>query len=122
MPLPKHFENAMTKYGFITRNLFKVKFIQNLAKKWVDKNIQGPDKEKRETASSQIWAKVENAKGEEAEAWLNTIEAYKLTALSAIKSVKRVMKGNLKGVLTPAQAFGKEFILEFPGSEIIDNL
>lgn len=122
MPLPRQFENAMTKYGFFVRNLFKVNILRRLAKRWVEKSIKGPDKETRETGNSQIWGKVKNQEGEEAEAWLSTIEAYKLTAISAIKSVKRIMKSNLKGVLTPAQAFGKEFILEFPDTKIIDKL
>ncbi|MFO8017545.1 MAG: saccharopine dehydrogenase NADP-binding domain-containing protein [Promethearchaeia archaeon] len=122
MPIPRQFENAMTKYGFIVRNLFKVKFMRKLAKRWVEKNIEGPDKQARESGRSQIWARVKNENGEEAEAWLSTIEAYRLTAISAIKSVKKIDNLNIKGSLTPAQAFGEDFILEFPDTKIIDHL
>ncbi|MBD3341281.1 MAG: saccharopine dehydrogenase [Candidatus Lokiarchaeota archaeon] len=122
MPLPKQFEKTLKLFGSAVRNATKLNIVKKQAKKWVEKNIYGPDEKTRETARSYVWAKAKNDKGESSEAWLNTIEAYKLTSLTGIETVKKVLNGEILGSLTPAQAFGKEFILEFPETEIIEHL
>jgi len=121
MPQPKQFKLAI-KYNFLVRNLFKLKFIRKKAQKWVDKNVKGPTEEIRESSTAQVYVKVENKKGQKAEAWLLTPEAYKFTALSSVKCVRKVFEGELKGALTPAQAFGRDFVLQFPDTERCDTL
>ncbi len=89
---------------------------------WIEKNIQGPDEFTRNTARSYIWAQVTNNNGQEAQAWLETMEGYKFTALASVRSVEKVFELSPKGALTPALAFGKDFVLELPETKRLDNI
>ena len=56
------------------------------------------------------------------EAWLETMEAYRLTAQAGIRSVEKILAKDLRGALTPAQAFGADFILEFEDTKRFESL
>ncbi len=88
----------------------------------IEKKVYGPEEQVRLEGKSQIWVSVSNDSGNKAEAWLETIESYRLTAISGIKAVKKVLELDLKGTLTPSQAFGQDFILEFPDTKRFDSL
>ena len=90
--------------------------------KWVEKNIHGPDEKTRLRSRSQIWVNVFNDKGDNAQAWLETMEGYRFTAIAGIRSVEKVFELEPKGVLTPSLAFGTDFILEFPETMRIDAI
>jgi len=90
--------------------------------KWIENNVYGPDDDARIKGSAHIWVGVLNDQGDKAEAWLETIEPYRLTILSGIKAVQRMFKSDLKGALTPSLAFGADFILEFPDTTRHDFL
>jgi len=117
MAMPKAARVGLKLFGFIIRPLFRLKFMQKLGKKMVKKSVKGPDKEFRESHKTDLWCRVTNEKGEEAESWLNTPEPYRLTGISGIRCMERFLS-NLaaikKGALTPVQAFGVDFILEMP--------
>lgn len=53
---------------------------------------------------------------------LTTLEGYKLTALSMVAAVHKLFTsyGHLKGALTPSQAFGVDYVLEFEHSTWTD--
>ncbi len=89
---------------------------------WIENNIQGPNEFMRNTARSYIWARTTNNDGQEAQAWLETMEGYKFTAVASVRSVEKVFELSPKGALTPALAFGKDFILEIPDTKRIDSL
>jgi short subunit dehydrogenase-like uncharacterized protein len=89
---------------------------------WIERNVKGPDEKTRTTAQSYLWARVSNDQGEEAEAWLETMDGYQLTAVAGVRSVEKVFKLRPKGALTPALAFGKDFILELPNSQMFESL
>ncbi len=88
----------------------------------IEKSAKGPDADFRHTARSYIWARAANASGDEAQAWLETLEAYQFTAIAAIRCVERVLDGSYRGALTPAQAFGADFVLEIEGTRRFDNI
>ncbi len=52
-----------------------------------------------------------NEAGESAEAWLETCEGYRFTALAVVAVVERLFQTSLAGTLTPSQAFGADFVL-----------
>ncbi|MCA9735122.1 MAG: saccharopine dehydrogenase NADP-binding domain-containing protein [Deferribacteres bacterium] len=106
----------------ITRSMFSLAPTRKIAQKWVEKNVSGPDDEKRERASAQVWCSVSNADGDTTQAWLQTCETYKFTAIAAVNAVESVLDGKLSGALTPAQAFGEDFVLQIPGSRIFEEL
>jgi short subunit dehydrogenase-like uncharacterized protein len=95
--------------------------LQALMKSIVRNTIKGPDLEHRQTANAVIWGEVSDDKGHKAVACLETPEAYKLTAHTALASALRILQGGVAtGFQTPASAFGAEFILDFEGVELID--
>jgi len=98
--------------------LLKTPLVKNFVRKQVEKRPAGPDPEKRAQASSQIWGKVWNEKGESKEARMKTPEGYTLTAITSLMITKRVLEGDWKaGHQTPAGLFGKDFIMEVEGVE-----
>lgn len=66
-----------------------------------------------------FWGRVADDKGVTVEATLETLSSYRLTVLTALAALERVLAGRVPpGFHTPARAFGQEFILEIPGSRI----
>ncbi len=88
--------------------------LRRLALTLVEKRVKGPDAVTRQTARASIYARAENARGEAAEAWLETPEAYRLTAEAGIRAVEQTFARQPRGALTPAQAFGADFVLAVP--------
>ena len=60
-----------------------------------------------------------DAEGGTLEATLQTPDGYHLTALSALASLEKVLAGEAPpGFSTPSKAFGAEFILTIPGTDL----
>ncbi len=69
--------------------------------------------------TSSFWARVSNTDGESVEATLTGPEAYRLTVLTALAAVEKTLASSpTAGFSTPSKAFGPEFILEIPGTEL----
>jgi short subunit dehydrogenase-like uncharacterized protein len=102
--------------------LLGIPFIQKMVRSNIEKKVTGPDQEKLENGITYLNGMVKNNKGQEYHAQLITPEAYKLTALTAIEAAKRLSadKNIVRGYATPSQAFGQDFILDFPKTERID--
>jgi len=96
--------------------------VRRVLGKVIETAIKGPSAEHRQNARSYIWAHAANAHGDQAQAWLETVEAYQFTAVAGIRSVERVLAGDLRGALSPAQAFGADFVLEIEGTARFDAL
>jgi short subunit dehydrogenase-like uncharacterized protein len=77
---------------------------------------KGPSAEVRATARVELWGRVTNARREELTMTLSVAEGYRFTVLSAIAAVERVLAAPaLAGALTPALAFGPDFVKEVEG-------
>ena len=71
----------------------------------------------RETAS--LWGCVENPQGRHVEGTLTTPNGYSLTVMTALAAVERLLHSTPRaGFLTPALAFGAEFITTFGGCDL----
>jgi short subunit dehydrogenase-like uncharacterized protein len=83
--------------------------------KIIRNKINGPSAIQRATCRTLLWGKVtDSATNQSIIAELSTPESYHLTALTAIESTIRVLKGKCTpGYHTPSTAFGKDFILSF---------
>lgn len=92
-----------------------ISWIQKIVRKKVERTVTGPTAENLELGNTYIMAKVINHKGEQVNAYMITPEAYQLTALTAVIAAKSLTNSKLKGYYTPAQAFGKDFIMEVEG-------
>jgi short subunit dehydrogenase-like uncharacterized protein len=120
-PAPQLFGLAAPLFPLL-RSLVASAWVRRLLGTLIEKTVKGPSAEHRKNARSNIWARAANARGDTAQAWLETIEAYQFTAVAGIGSVERVLEGNIRGALTPAQAFGADFVLEIEGTQRFDSL
>lgn len=93
--------------------LMKRSLVQGYLRRRISKSISGPTEEARKSGKSQLWGRVFN-KSISFEATLTTPDGYKLTAMTAIGSVERLLDQSIfAGFKTPSMAFGPDFILEF---------
>lgn len=109
------------KFQPIFNPIIGTDFIKNKIQHYIDKNISGPNFERREKGKSLIYGKITNQQGDSIEARLETAEAYKLTAEMATKiALKVILDKSLKpGYHTPAELFGAALILEMYGSKFL---
>ena len=80
----------------------------------VDRFVHGPNAEERRTGRSYTWVRAVDASGAEAEVWLDTPGSYPFTAYAVVRGAERILVERPQGLLTPAQAFGADFVLEIP--------
>ncbi|MHA1931503.1 MAG: saccharopine dehydrogenase family protein [Promethearchaeota archaeon] len=85
-------------------------------------NIHGPDLIKRETYRCYLWAQATNDKGESTQAWVETMESYQFTAVAGVRCVEKILELKPIGTLTPALAFGADFLLEIPKTTRFDSI
>lgn len=121
-PLPKKFPNLLEYLGVSPKEMLENEESKKKVNKWIDKNIHGPDEVKRKTYRSYIWASVKNDKGTEAQAWLETMEPYRFTGVSGVRCVEKIFEMKPRGALTPALAFGADFVLEIPEIKRFDSI
>jgi short subunit dehydrogenase-like uncharacterized protein len=88
----------------------------------IEKRIEGPSEQARKRARSQVWASVRSASGVTKEAWLSTLDGYTFTVESSLLAIERVLAERPVGALTPAQAFGADFVLAVSNTQRFDQL
>ncbi|HTE53490.1 MAG TPA: hypothetical protein VK698_21695 [Kofleriaceae bacterium] len=90
--------------------------VQRFAARRIDARVQGPDAAMRASARSELWGRVRDGSGREVEGTLTTPEGYRLTVLSSLASVERLLAGGVApGAHTPSTAFGADFVAEIEG-------
>ena len=82
----------------------------------IDAFVSDPNAREREAGRCFLWARARAADERTCEAWLDTADGYAFTARSAVLALERVLKERPRGALTPAGAFGADFVLEVEGS------
>ena len=93
--------------------LLKMKWVKNLIQGKIDKGPAGPSPEAREKATSKIWGRVRNAKGEEKTRMIETVNGYTLTVLTGLHIAAKVQQGDFKqGFQTPAGLYGSTILDE----------
>ncbi len=120
MALPRATARLLSWLSIPGRWALAFKPLRRLVQGWAAKSMRGPDAETRRTARSYVWARVADAGGREAQAWLEAVEAYRFTALAGVRCVEKVLEMRPKGALTPALAFGADLVLEIEGTRRYD--
>jgi short subunit dehydrogenase-like uncharacterized protein len=82
----------------------------------IERYVKNPDAIARGAGRAHLWARASAGNGQAREAWLDTVDGYALTAESAVLALERIEKERPIGALTPARAFGADFVLEITGS------
>ncbi len=88
----------------------------------LEERVKGPDDSARAAAGSYVWARASDPAGHAVEAWLETVDGYSFTAVAGVRSVERLLDKRPTGALTPALAFGRDFVLEIEGTRRYDTL
>jgi short subunit dehydrogenase-like uncharacterized protein len=90
--------------------------VQRLIARRIDARAPGPDATARAKGRSELWGRARNPSGGEVEGTLTTPEGYRLTVLTALASVQRLLAGGVTpGAHTPSTAFGADFITSIEG-------
>lgn len=84
--------------------------------------MRGPSESQRSSNRAYVWARAAADDGRSREAWLETAEPYRFTALAGVRVVERLLADPPTGALTPAQAFGADFMLEIDETRRYDSL
>jgi short subunit dehydrogenase-like uncharacterized protein len=95
---------------------------RRFAERWIDRHVRGPDAKQRARRRSHAWVRARNAAGDSVEAWLETLEGYQFTLEAAVRAVEQLRATRPVGALTPARAFGTDFVLSIPTTRRIDAL
>ena len=121
-PVLTKFPNVLKLSGVSAKDLNSNKEAKKKVQNWIEEHVQGPDEFTRQTDRSYIWVSVSNDEGINKEAWLETMESYRFTAVAGVRCVEKVFELQPKGALTPASAFGADFVLDFPETTRYDSL
>jgi len=82
---------------------------------------EGPSQAQRARHRATIWAEAIDGSGGTSKASLSTPNAYDFTAISALEISARVSSLPVaRGLVTPFQAFGADFVLSLPGCTRVD--
>ncbi len=122
MAFPKSSVRLMRWLSPLGRRVLGIKPLRRLFQKWAEKRMHGPDEELLHAGRAFAWARAVDAKGVEAQAWLETPEAYQFTAIAGVRCVEKVLQERPTGALTPALALGADFVLEIEGVRRFDAL
>jgi short subunit dehydrogenase-like uncharacterized protein len=68
------------------------------------------------------WARATSPDGTTSEAWLQTGESYAFTAAASIRAVEETLARSPSGAVSPAAAFGADFVLTVPGTTRTDTV
>jgi short subunit dehydrogenase-like uncharacterized protein len=89
--------------------------VRELVLSAIDRYVKNPDSYARQAGRAYLWARATNG-GLSREAWLDTVDGYAFTAESAVLALEKILDQRPVGALTPAGAFGADFVLELHGS------
>jgi saccharopine dehydrogenase (NAD+, L-lysine-forming) len=97
--------------------LLKVPAVKRLVDGMLDR--RGSTAAARANRPNQLWGRVTHPSGKTVSATLQVPEGYRLTAMTAVECVRRILDGAVAaGATTPSLAFGSGFIETFEGSEL----
>lgn len=119
---PKNAIRFMRWMAPLAQKASRVKLIRRALQKWVGKTVRGPDEEMRQTERSYVWARAVDEGGNAVQVWLDTPPASRFTAVAGVRSVERILDDRPQGALTPALAFGADFVLQIEGTRRFDAL
>jgi short subunit dehydrogenase-like uncharacterized protein len=111
----------------LLRLLLAIPPIRKGARAWARRRAKGPSPEVQERGRTRIRGRILGPEGEEVTALLELPQAYRFTAMAGIRAAEEVLARTgadapdpLAGALTPSMAFGSEWVLGFPGVELLE--
>jgi len=93
--------------------------VRRFVEKQIDRRVSGPSAEARATARMHIWGRVTHANGRTLDGTAETPEGYRLTAMAAVESARRLLESPPPaGYHTPSTAFSSLFLETLPGCDV----
>lgn len=74
------------------------------------------------TKPSYVWVSAIDATGKQVEAWLQMGNGLAFTAAASLLAVEQTLQTRPSGALSPAMAFGVDFVLRIPGVTRLDSV
>ncbi len=121
MAFPRRTVRLMARTAPLGRLLFGPKPMRRLLQGLIQRTVTGPDEALRTSGRSYVWARATNDQGESVTAQLETLEGYQFTMVAGLNSVERLLAHPQSGALTPALAFGADFVLDVPETRRVDG-
>jgi short subunit dehydrogenase-like uncharacterized protein len=122
MTLPRGAARLLRFTYPVLKRMLAVDAVRHGAERLIESRVHGPNETARNENHTQIWAEARAADGRRAQAWLELPEGYAFTAVAAVRAVEEVLARKPQGALTPAKAFGADFVLSIPGCRRLDTL
>ncbi len=122
MAYPRRIAYSMRYTGPLLARILSFGLLRRAIQFIVKRFVSGPDESLRSTGKAFVYGRVSNSKGDVKEAWLETIEVYRFTAISAVRCVENIIEMSPSGVLTPSLAFRSDFVLQIGGTKRYDYL
>lgn len=120
--MPKAMARVNQALDPLISRVLEIPTVLRAAQKLAERVAKGPSPEERETGRSMLWARAADKKGNVKEAWLDTVEGYRLTAEGGVLAVEKILEKGVVGATTPALAFGADFVLEIKTTRRLDSL
>ena len=100
------------------RWLFKIKWVQNVLKKQIEKKVKGPNQDKRAASQTLVWGEVHNANGDTKTCRITTANGYDVTVYGALAVADYLSENpqQQKGSYTPSLLMGHSLVEGLPGS------
>lgn len=122
MAYPRRTIELIQQRGKTIQKLLSKPAIRHILSRLMGAVAKGPNEKSRRSGRSYAWARASQPDGAEAQAWLEMMEGYQLTAIAGVRAVEKILEQRPIGALSPSQAFGADFILEIPGTRRMDVL
>jgi short subunit dehydrogenase-like uncharacterized protein len=101
------------------RKLLGTAPVQRFLSRRIEARVKGPSENTRNSGRSELWGRVRDDTGRELEGTLTTPEGYRLTVLTSLASLARLLGGTVSaGAHTPSTAFGADFITKIEGCHL----
>ena len=99
------------------RWLLRLRPVQTLLKRRIEKTVQGPSETTRQAAETYVWGEATNARGDTKTARIRTANGYALTVTGALAIVDHIRSNEIQGgFYTPSKLAGPDLISRLPGS------
>jgi short subunit dehydrogenase-like uncharacterized protein len=99
--------------------VLRIGWLRRAIEKYITRKVRGPSEGQRVAGWASFWGQASDSEGRIVSGTLDTPSGYQLTMLTALACVEKVLAAEPPiGFATPAQAFGKELILEIPGTDL----
>jgi short subunit dehydrogenase-like uncharacterized protein len=100
--------------------LLSIGFVQRFVESQIDQRVSGPSAATRASARMHVWGRVTHPDGRTVEGTAEMPEGYRLTAIAAVESARRVLsEAPAAGYHTPSSAFGAGFLETLPECDVV---